>query len=139
MSEQEAVLLEQQGAALWITINRPEKRNAINHEVIARIGEGYRKAESDPAIRVIVLTADGCWRQGVLRRRRPAAGPRLRLRLRETQYGLRRPAPAGGKRHHPLHRLVSPAPAPGHDGVTAHPCLPTTAETPILAARCLLR
>ncbi|MCQ4322480.1 enoyl-CoA hydratase/isomerase family protein [Stutzerimonas stutzeri] len=59
MSEQEAVLLEQQGAALWITINRPEKRNAINHEVIARIGEGYRKAESDPAIRVIVLTAAG--------------------------------------------------------------------------------
>lgn len=59
MLEKEAVLLEQKGAALWITINRPEKRNAINKDVIARIAEGYRKAESDSAIRVIVLTAAG--------------------------------------------------------------------------------
>ncbi|MFW5823790.1 MAG: enoyl-CoA hydratase/isomerase family protein [Marinobacter sp.] len=59
MSEQEAVLLEQKGAALWITINRPEKRNAINNDVIARIREGYLKADSDPDIRVIVLTAAG--------------------------------------------------------------------------------
>lgn len=59
MSEQEAVLLEKKGAALWITINRPEKRNAINNDVIARIREGYLKAESDPKIRVIVLTAAG--------------------------------------------------------------------------------
>lgn len=59
MSEQRAVLLEQKGAALWITINRPEKRNALNHEVIAGIGEGYRKADGDPGIRVIVLTGAG--------------------------------------------------------------------------------
>lgn len=59
MLEKEAVLLEQKGAALWITINRPEKRNAINKDVIARIAEGYRKAESDSAIRGIVLTAAG--------------------------------------------------------------------------------
>ena len=58
-TEQDAVLLEQTGAAQWITINRPEKRNAINNEVIARIREGYLKAESDPEIRVIVLTAAG--------------------------------------------------------------------------------
>lgn len=59
MAEQKAVLLEQKGAALWITINRPEKRNAINAEVIAGIREGYLRAEADPEIRVIVLTAAG--------------------------------------------------------------------------------
>ena len=42
MAEQEAVLLEQKGAALWITINRPDKRNAINADVVAGIREGYR-------------------------------------------------------------------------------------------------
>lgn len=59
MPEQQTVLLAQRGPALWITINRPEKRNAINTDVIARIREGYLKAESDPNIRVIVLTAAG--------------------------------------------------------------------------------
>jgi enoyl-CoA hydratase/carnithine racemase len=29
-----AVLLEKRGAAFWITLNRPEKRNAINQDVI---------------------------------------------------------------------------------------------------------
>lgn len=59
MAEQDAVLLEQKGAALWITINRPDKRNAINADVVAGIREGYLRAEADPEIRVIVLTAAG--------------------------------------------------------------------------------
>lgn len=59
MSEQQVVLLEQRGPALWITINRPEKRNAISDDVIMRLREGYLSAESDPEIRVIVLTAAG--------------------------------------------------------------------------------
>ncbi len=59
MSDDQPVLLEQKGPALWITINRPQKRNAINNEVISRIREGYLRAESDPSVRVIVLTATG--------------------------------------------------------------------------------
>lgn len=35
-----AVLLEKRERALWITINRPDKRNAINKDVIAGIREG---------------------------------------------------------------------------------------------------
>ena len=53
------VLLEKRGAALWITIDRPEKRNAINGEVISGISQGYRDAHDDPAIRAIVLTGAG--------------------------------------------------------------------------------
>jgi enoyl-CoA hydratase/carnithine racemase len=54
-----AVLHERRGTALWIVINRPERRNAINAEVIAGIREGYRVAHADPAVRVIVLTGAG--------------------------------------------------------------------------------
>ena len=42
MTDTNSVLLEKRGAALWITINRPEKRNAINGDVIAGIVKGYR-------------------------------------------------------------------------------------------------
>jgi methylglutaconyl-CoA hydratase len=54
-----AVLLEKRGAAFWITLNRPEKRNAINQDVIDGIREGYRRAHADPDVRAIVLTAAG--------------------------------------------------------------------------------
>jgi methylglutaconyl-CoA hydratase len=55
----DSVILETKGAALWITINRPEKRNAMNADVIAGIAEGYRKAHDDADIRAIVLTGAG--------------------------------------------------------------------------------
>ena len=59
MSTPPAVLLEQRGPVFWITINRHEKRNAINAEVIAGIREGYRQAHANPQSRMIVLTAAG--------------------------------------------------------------------------------
>jgi methylglutaconyl-CoA hydratase len=42
------VLHEQRGSAFWITLNRPDKRNAINAAVIAGIREGYRRAHAIP-------------------------------------------------------------------------------------------
>jgi len=59
MTDNKSVLLEKRGQALWITINRPEKRNALNAEVIAGIVRGYRNAHDDPDVRVIVLTGAG--------------------------------------------------------------------------------
>ena len=53
------ILHERRGAAFWITINRPERRNAINAAVIDGIVEGYRAAHEDPDVRVIVLTGAG--------------------------------------------------------------------------------
>lgn len=55
----DSVILQTKGAALWITINRPDKRNAMNAEVIAGIASGYRAAQDDPMVRVIVLTGAG--------------------------------------------------------------------------------
>jgi enoyl-CoA hydratase/carnithine racemase len=55
----DSVILEKRGPALWITINRPEKRNAINGDVIAGIARGYRDAHDNADVRVIVLTGAG--------------------------------------------------------------------------------
>src|SRR5476649_1196964 len=54
-----SVVLEKRGPAFWITINRPDKRNAINGEVVAGIAKGYRDAHDDTDVRVIVLTGAG--------------------------------------------------------------------------------
>lgn len=59
MIDAPAVLIEPRDAALWITLNRPQRRNAMNREVIEGIASGYRRAHADPAIRVIVLTGSG--------------------------------------------------------------------------------
>ncbi len=53
------VVFEKRGEAFWITINRPEKRNALNAEVIAGIRAGYAQAHADPDVRAIVLTGAG--------------------------------------------------------------------------------
>jgi enoyl-CoA hydratase/carnithine racemase len=55
----DSVILERRGQALWITINRPDKRNAINGEVVAGIARGYRQAHDDAEVRVIILTGAG--------------------------------------------------------------------------------
>ena len=54
-----SVILEKRGQAFWITINRPDKRNALNGDVIAGIARGYREAHADKEVRVIVLTGTG--------------------------------------------------------------------------------
>lgn len=53
------VLHEKRGHAFWITINRPDKRNALNASVLGGIVDGYRRAHEDNDVRVIVLTGTG--------------------------------------------------------------------------------
>jgi enoyl-CoA hydratase/carnithine racemase len=59
MSDNDVVLHDRRGAAFWITINRADKRNAINEGVVRGIREGLRQAHADPAVRVVVLTGAG--------------------------------------------------------------------------------
>ncbi|WP_347550471.1 enoyl-CoA hydratase/isomerase family protein [Pseudalkalibacillus hwajinpoensis] len=42
-----------------ITINRPEQRNAINYEVMEELSEVISNAETDPAVKYIVITGSG--------------------------------------------------------------------------------
>ena len=53
------VLRERHGAALRITINRPERRNAITPAVLSGIAAALGEAAGDPAIRAAVLTGAG--------------------------------------------------------------------------------
>jgi methylglutaconyl-CoA hydratase len=59
VSETSEVRVERRGPALWITIDRAARRNALTDGVLLSIGQGYQKAESDPEVRVIVLTGAG--------------------------------------------------------------------------------
>ncbi len=56
----ETTLFEQDehGIAL-ITINRPEKRNALNQATIGELDRAFVRAEQDPAVRGIMLTGAG--------------------------------------------------------------------------------
>ena len=47
------------GRALWITIDREARRNAINPDVIAGIEAGMRDAMRDRGLRAVVLTGAG--------------------------------------------------------------------------------
>lgn len=53
------VLTELRDSVLWITLNREERRNALNDEVAGRIAEGLRAGQADPKVRAIVLTGAG--------------------------------------------------------------------------------
>lgn len=55
----EDVLIEQRGPVQWITINREERRNAMNAHVIERIAEGVAQAVAGGEARAIVLTGAG--------------------------------------------------------------------------------
>ncbi len=43
----------------YITLARPEKRNALNHEVVSELKRAFALAEDDEACKVIVLRAEG--------------------------------------------------------------------------------
>jgi enoyl-CoA hydratase/carnithine racemase len=53
------VLIDKRGAVLWITINREERRNAMNDAVTAGIADGLTRASADADIRAVVLTGAG--------------------------------------------------------------------------------
>lgn len=51
--------VERNGAVLHIAINRPEKKNALTAEMYDSLADAVDLAESDPAIRVILLHGRG--------------------------------------------------------------------------------
>jgi methylglutaconyl-CoA hydratase len=42
-----------------ITLNRPEKRNALSPELVTELKNAFNKAEQDAAVKVVVLKANG--------------------------------------------------------------------------------
>ena len=54
-----AVLVERDGHIVTVTLNRPEKRNAFNSEVLCRLCDAWDLIDGDPDIRVAILTGAG--------------------------------------------------------------------------------
>ena len=104
------VLTERRGPALWITINRPEKRNALNADVIAGLARGYREAHDDKDVRVIVLTGAGdkAFCTGIDRTETMGEGSEEREKV--VGAGAQTPAPSGRRAIWQLNEPDRPAP-----------------------------
>ena len=59
MSEADAVLTEQRGRVLLITLNRPEAMNAINGALSSGLVAAVEQLDSDPGLTAGVLTGNG--------------------------------------------------------------------------------
>jgi enoyl-CoA hydratase/carnithine racemase len=53
------VLTEDRGTVRHVVLNRPEKRNAFNEELVRAVGVALRAAAEDPAVRCVVLRGAG--------------------------------------------------------------------------------
>ena len=56
---EESVLLTQVGSIATLTMNRPEKLNALDEELRAGLVEKFDRVARDPSVRVVVLTGAG--------------------------------------------------------------------------------
>mgnify|MGYP001819491296 CR=1 FL=1 len=54
-----AVIVEKDGHVLTVTLNRPEKRNAVNSEVMCRLYDAWTRLDEDDDLRVAILTGKG--------------------------------------------------------------------------------
>jgi enoyl-CoA hydratase len=55
----EPVTYERRGSAAVLTIDRPERRNAVNGDTAVLLGDHYRAFEADDEARVLILTGAG--------------------------------------------------------------------------------
>lgn len=53
------LLIEDRGAVRLLTLNRPEKHNALNTALTQALVDALRAAEADPAVNAVVLTGAG--------------------------------------------------------------------------------
>ena len=53
------VVTEDRGAVRHVVLNRPEKRNAMNQELLRALGEALREAAADSDVHCVVLRGEG--------------------------------------------------------------------------------
>jgi methylglutaconyl-CoA hydratase len=59
MSAQDFVLSETRDRVAYITLNRPDKRNALNNVMVSQLLQAFAKAEESEEVKVVVLRANG--------------------------------------------------------------------------------
>lgn len=55
----EHVLVETSGGVLTLTLNRPEKKNALTGDMYAALGDAIDASNDDPSVRCILIQANG--------------------------------------------------------------------------------
>ena len=58
-AENDDLRVERRGPALWLTITREARRNAMSPAVLSGIAAGLDRAESEPGVRAVVITGAG--------------------------------------------------------------------------------
>lgn len=59
MSDQPSLLVDRDGPVLTLTMNRPERRNALTPDMLVRFADAWDLADADDSIRVVILTGAG--------------------------------------------------------------------------------
>lgn len=54
-----AVIVAKDGHVLTVMLNRPEKKNCVNSEVMCRLCDAWTQLDEDPELRVAILTGKG--------------------------------------------------------------------------------
>lgn len=59
LNENADILRQDKNGVATLTLNRPEARNALSFEMMGALIAAFKEVESDPAVRVVVLAANG--------------------------------------------------------------------------------
>jgi enoyl-CoA hydratase len=59
MTDADPLLYERRGPAAWITLNRPDKLNAMTHALVAALSAALDLAARDDEVKVVVVTGAG--------------------------------------------------------------------------------
>ena len=55
----ENIILDAQGAVARVTVDRPDKLNALDHQTLVELGHAFDEVRDDDAVRVLVVTGSG--------------------------------------------------------------------------------
>ena len=59
VEDKSTVLYAVDGSIARVTLNRPQKRNALNEELIGSLKDALRRADNDESVRVVILAGAG--------------------------------------------------------------------------------
>jgi enoyl-CoA hydratase len=59
MTDEAHLLFERDGHVAIVTLNRPQKKNALSSEMLVRMHDAWMEIDSDPDIRVAIVTGAG--------------------------------------------------------------------------------
>jgi enoyl-CoA hydratase/carnithine racemase len=111
----EPVLLEKDGPVGWLTLNRPESRNALSHDVMNDMLDKLSRIAQDQDIRVVVIRGKGpafCAGHNL----KDMVGPDLDIRHFYTMFSV------CARMMQSLHELPQPVIAQVHGIATAAGC-----------------